>query len=113
MIQFLIRRKSMKRPTFIFATVTFKDWPVFEAVHLMLRSLLYIRIYLALPATSSADGTLKLWTLSDFSCIKSIDAHDASVLSIAFVTRGMQIVSAGADGLVKVRNSRSVMDSRR
>ena len=57
-------------------------------------------------ATSSADGTLKLWALSDFTCIKSIDAHDASVLNVAFVTRGMQLVSSGADGLVKVRRER-------
>ena len=77
-------------------------------------------------ATASADGTVKLWAVGDFSCIKTFEGHVASVLKAIFLPRGMQLVSrcvchtlhvscyehvhrvlyvtacSGSDGLVKV-----------
>uniref|UniRef100_H2ZTG7 Transducin beta like 3 n=1 Tax=Latimeria chalumnae TaxID=7897 RepID=H2ZTG7_LATCH len=54
-------------------------------------------------ATSSADGTIKLWGLQDFSCLKTFEGHDASVLKIIFVSRGTQLLtSSGSDGLLKL-----------
>ena len=73
-------------------------------------------------ATASADGTIKLWALQDFSCLKvsrlwprpgtpstpdpaphptphppprpqTVEGHDASVLKLAFVSRGTQLLS--------------------
>lgn len=73
-------------------------------------------------ATASADGTVRLWALQDFSCLKvscphpapvppgpallpsvfsrsplpilqTFEGHDASVLKVAFVSRGTQLLS--------------------
>ena len=44
-------------------------------------------------ATSSADATIKIWALSDLSCVKTFEGHDSSVLKVAFMTRGMQLMS--------------------
>ena len=43
--------------------------------------------------TASADTTLKLWAVSDCSCIKTFEGHTMSVLKAVFITRGMQIAS--------------------
>lgn len=48
--------------------------------------------------SASADGTCRLWSLADGSCLRSLQGHEASVLKAAFVTRGMQVVSAGECG---------------
>uniref|UniRef100_A0A8C5C9S9 Transducin beta like 3 n=1 Tax=Gadus morhua TaxID=8049 RepID=A0A8C5C9S9_GADMO len=53
-------------------------------------------------ASSSADGTAKLWSLQDYSCLKTFEGHDASVLKIVFVSRGTQLLTSGSDGLVKL-----------
>ena len=45
-------------------------------------------------ATSSGDGTVKLWSVSDQSCLKTFEGHSNSVLKVIFITRGMQIASA-------------------
>ena len=43
--------------------------------------------------TASGDTTLKLWAVSDGSCIKTFEGHTMSVLKAIFLSRGMQIVS--------------------
>uniref|UniRef100_A0A6Q2X9S5 U3 small nucleolar RNA-associated protein 13 C-terminal domain-containing protein n=1 Tax=Esox lucius TaxID=8010 RepID=A0A6Q2X9S5_ESOLU len=61
-------------------------------------------------ATSSADGSIKLWGLQDFSCLKvcvvEVGAQlfeDACLLFyLIFVSRGTQLLSSGTDGLVKL-----------
>lgn len=50
---------------------------------------------------------MKLWSMTDFSCLRTFQGHTASVLSVAFVSAGAQLVSGGADGLVKVWTVRS------
>ncbi|KAK4051392.1 U3 small nucleolar RNA-associated protein 13 [Microbotryomycetes sp. JL201] len=55
-------------------------------------------------ATGSGDRTIRLWNLTDFTCIKTFEGHSNSVLRVDFLTRGMQLSSCGSDGLVKVWN---------
>ncbi|KAJ8344989.1 hypothetical protein SKAU_G00291820 [Synaphobranchus kaupii] len=53
-------------------------------------------------ASASADGSVRLWGLQDFSCLKTFEGHDASVLKVIFVSRGSQLLTSGSDGLVKL-----------
>ncbi|GFH15414.1 WD_REPEATS_REGION domain-containing protein, partial [Haematococcus lacustris] len=58
--------------------------------------------------TSSGDKTIKLWSLADGgSCIRTFDGSQASVLRASFITAGTQVLSAGADGLVKLWSVKS------
>ena len=58
-------------------------------------------------ATASGDKTVKLWSLSDFTCIKTFEGHANSVLRVDFLSEGQQLVSCGSDGLVKIWNVRT------
>lgn len=58
-------------------------------------------------ATASGDKTVKLWNLSDFTCIKTFEGHANSVLRVDFLSGGQQLVSSGSDGLVKIWNVRT------
>ncbi|KAG5340923.1 hypothetical protein C0989_012546 [Termitomyces sp. Mn162] len=53
-------------------------------------------------ATGSGDKTVKLWSLDDFSCLKTFEGHTNSVLRVDFLNVGSQIVSTSSDGLVKL-----------
>ncbi|KAG9000005.1 U3 small nucleolar RNA-associated protein 13 [Tulasnella sp. JGI-2019a] len=55
-------------------------------------------------ATASGDKTVKLWSLENYSCIKTFEGHTNSILRVEFLNRGMQLVTAAADGLVKLWN---------
>jgi U3 small nucleolar RNA-associated protein 13 len=55
-------------------------------------------------ATASGDKTVKLWSISDFTCIKTFEGHANSVLRVDFLSEGQQLVSCGSDGLVKIWN---------
>ncbi len=67
--------------------------------------------------TGSGDKTLKLWSLSDYSCIRTFEGHTNSVLKVAWLNtpkpepgqsqKRVQLVSAGGDGLVKVWDASS------
>ncbi|SPN97618.1 related to UTP13 - U3 snoRNP protein [Cephalotrichum gorgonifer] len=61
--------------------------------------------------TGSGDKTVKLWNLSDYSCIRTFEGHSNSVLKVAWLNvpkpqdqpgRPLLVASAGGDGLVKV-----------
>jgi U3 small nucleolar RNA-associated protein 13 len=62
-----------------------------------------------LVLTGSGDKTVKIWNLSDYSCIRTFEGHANSVLKVAWLRlpteeRGrkhVQVASAGGDGLVK------------
>jgi U3 small nucleolar RNA-associated protein 13 len=65
--------------------------------------------------TSSGDRTVKLWGIPGAasssglvaaSCLRTFEGHGAGVLRALFVTAGTQVVSAGADGLLKLWNVR-------
>ena len=59
-----------------------------------------------LLATGSGDKTVKLWSLDDFTCVKTFEGHTNSVLRVDFINAGMQMVSTASDGLVKLWNVR-------
>ncbi|KAI5461356.1 WD40-repeat-containing domain protein [Mariannaea sp. PMI_226] len=61
--------------------------------------------------TGSGDKTIKLWSLSDYTCIKTFEGHSNSVLKLAWLNmptekdqtrKRVHFASAGGDGLVKV-----------
>ena len=68
-----------------------------------------------LVLTGSGDKTVKIWSLTDYSCLRTLEGHSNSVLKILWMPinevsrpsnsasrRPLQIASAGGDGLVKV-----------
>lgn len=55
-------------------------------------------------ATGSGDKMVKLWSLDDYSCLKTFEGHTNSVLRVDFLNAGMQLVSSASDGLVKLWN---------
>ncbi|PWW75760.1 WD40 repeat-like protein [Tuber magnatum] len=57
--------------------------------------------------TGSGDRTVKLWSLTDYSCLKTFEGHTNSVLKTVWLTGGLQVVSSGGDGLVKVWDVKS------
>jgi U3 small nucleolar RNA-associated protein 13 len=69
-----------------------------------------------LIATGSGDKTVKIWSLSDYSCLLTLEGHSNSVLKLAWLPyrpidtrdkRGTQLASAAGDGLVKVWDTSS------
>lgn len=69
-----------------------------------------------LIATGSGDKTVKIWSLSDYSCLLTLEGHSNSVLKLVWLPyrpveardkRGPQIASAAGDGLVKIWDSLS------
>lgn len=57
-------------------------------------------------ATGSGDKTVKLWSLDDYSCLKTFEGHTNSVLRVDFLNAGLQLVTTASDGLVKIWNIR-------
>lgn len=57
--------------------------------------------------TGSGDRTVKLWSLTDYSCLKTLEGHTNSVLKAVWLTGGLQVASSGGDGLVKVWDVKS------
>ena len=72
-----------------------------------------------LVLTGSGDKTLKIWSLNDYSCIRTFEGHTNSVLKVIWLPptpattindesqpkptkRSPQIASAGGDGLLKI-----------
>lgn len=45
--------------------------------------------------TASGDKTIKIWAISDGSCLKTFEGHTSSVLRVSFLTHGTQFVSCG------------------
>ncbi|KAK1761026.1 WD40-repeat-containing domain protein [Echria macrotheca] len=61
--------------------------------------------------TGSGDKTIKLWNLSDYTCIRTFEGHSHNVLKVVWLglpsdekatRKAVQFASAGADSLVKV-----------
>lgn len=55
-------------------------------------------------ATCSADSTIKIWSITDFSCLKTFQGHTSSVLKLFFIDNGMQFISSASDGNLKIWN---------
>lgn len=45
-------------------------------------------------ATASGDKTLRLWSLAEGSCLRTLEGHTASVLRCSFLTSGTQVCRA-------------------
>lgn len=61
--------------------------------------------------TGSGDKSVKLWSLSDYTCIRTFEGHSNSVLKVAWLKapagqdqpkKTVHLASAGGDGLVKI-----------
>ncbi|KAF8204036.1 U3 small nucleolar RNA-associated protein [Pholiota molesta] len=52
------------------------------------------------------DKTVKLWSLDDYSCLRTFEGHTNSVLRVDFLNAGLQLISTGSDGLAKLWNVR-------
>lgn len=66
--------------------------------------------------TGSGDKTVKIWSLTDYSCLRTFEGHANSVLKVVWLPppskggkdrRGVQVASAAGDGLVKVWDAQS------
>ncbi|EMC91256.1 hypothetical protein BAUCODRAFT_39412 [Baudoinia panamericana UAMH 10762] len=67
--------------------------------------------------TGSGDKTVRIWSLSDYSCLRTFEGHVNSVLKTVWLpasqagkgrnNRGVQVASAAGDGLVKVWDAQS------
>jgi U3 small nucleolar RNA-associated protein 13 len=69
-----------------------------------------------LVLTSSGDKTLKIWSLSDYSCLRTFEGHTNTVLKALWLPSGPRasstkvltlVASAGGDGLVKIWDAQS------
>ena len=58
-------------------------------------------------ATCSGDKTIKLWSLSDFSCVRTFQGHTTSTLRVRFISGGLQLLSSDAEGIIRLWSIRS------
>ena len=45
---------------------------------------------------------MRVWSVVEFTCLKTLEGHSAPVLCVRFLRLGTQLVSGAADGLVKL-----------
>lgn len=68
--------------------------------------------------TGSGDKTVRVWSLTDYTCLRTFEGHVNSVLKVVWLPpppkqaksdsrRGIQVASAAGDGLVKVWDAQS------
>ncbi|KAI5776888.1 WD40-repeat-containing domain protein [Geopyxis carbonaria] len=60
-----------------------------------------------LLVSGSTDRTVKLWSLADFSCLRTLEGHTNSIQRVLFLNGGTQVASAGNDGLIKLWSVRT------
>lgn len=58
-------------------------------------------------ATCSADSTIKVWSITNFTCLKTFQGHLSSVLKLFFIDNGMQFITSASDGNLKIWNLKS------
>lgn len=70
-----------------------------------------------MAVTGSGDKTVRVWSLNDYTCLRTFEGHTNSVLKVLWLPvpkssgrrgeRGIQVASAAGDGLVKVWDAQS------
>ncbi len=61
------------------------------------------RAFLSLVFSSQGgDRAIRVWSAADGACLKTLEGHASAVLTCAFVTHGMQLLSGSADGALKL-----------
>ncbi|KAH0356055.1 small nucleolar ribonucleoprotein-like protein complex subunit, partial [Aureobasidium melanogenum] len=70
-----------------------------------------------MAVTGSGDKTVKIWSLNDYSCLRTFEGHTNSILKVIWLPvsknpgkrgeRNLQVASAAGDGLVKVWDAQS------
>ena len=55
----------------------------------------------------SGDRTVKMWSMSDYSILRTFEGNTASVLNGKLINFGTQFVTASADGLLRLYDTRS------
>jgi WD40 repeat protein len=70
-------------------------------------------------ASASGDKTIRLWSMAGagaaaaggptpaFACLRTLQGHEASVLTCRYIRGGRQVLSGGADGLIKLWDVRA------
>ncbi|GIY32726.1 transducin beta-like protein 3 [Caerostris extrusa] len=53
-------------------------------------------------AVATSAETIRIWSLLDYSCLKVFDGHEASILQVTFLSRGTQLLSSAADGIINL-----------
>ncbi|MES1910249.1 MAG: hypothetical protein MHM6MM_002878 [Cercozoa sp. M6MM] len=53
-------------------------------------------------ASAAGDKTVRIWSLSDGTCRKVLQGHTGAVLRCVFLSQGTQLLTAGADSLLKL-----------
>lgn len=72
--------------------------PTYKCLELNLRSFLI----LVSLSTSGADGLLKLWTIKNNECVKTLDAHDNKVWALHANKKDDTLVTGSTDSRVLV-----------
>ena len=49
----------------------------------------------------------QVWSLTDFTCLRTLEGHVSSVLRVHWVSAGLQLLSSGSDGLVKLWSAKT------
>ena len=58
-------------------------------------------------ASGSGDMLIKVWSMTDYTCLRTFEGHVSSVLRVHFVASGNQVLSSGSDGLVKLWHAKT------
>jgi U3 small nucleolar RNA-associated protein 13 len=60
-----------------------------------------------LVASGSGDMLIKIWSIEDLTCMRTLEGHLSSVLRLHWVANGFQLLSSGSDGLIKLWSAKS------